>query len=74
MAPVGGKFGDGGKIGQDWEIEGVAYFHGDVEGGVVERSFRSLHPVDDAFRIRRQRAAAANKNSGMVSDRAQRFG
>ena len=75
MAPVGvGKIGDGREVGQDGQIEGIANFHGNVEGRIVERSFRSLHPVDNAFRIGRQGAATANKNPGVVCDLAQRFG
>ena len=74
VAPVGvGKIGDGGEVGQDRQIEGVANFDGNVERGIVERSFRSLHPVDDAFCIGRQGAAAPDKNSGVFGDLAQRF-
>jgi hypothetical protein len=74
MAPVGvGKIGDGGEVDQDRQIEGVANFNGNVEGRIVERSFRSLHPVDNAFRIWRQGPGTANKNSGVVCDLAQRL-
>ena len=75
VAPVGvGKIGDGREVGQYRKIQGVANLNRNVEGWIVERSFRSLHPVDDAFRIGRQGPAAANKNSGVVSNLAQRLG
>ena len=66
MAQVGvGKIGDGGEVDQDRKIEGVANFDGNVERGIVERSFRSLHPVDDAFRIGRRGPPRRTRTLGL---------
>ena len=66
VAAVGvGKIGDGGEVGEDREIQGVANFHCNVERGIVERSFRSLHPVDNAFRIWRRGPPRRTRTLGL---------
>ena len=68
VAPVGvGKIGDGGEVGQDRQIEGVANFDRNVESGIIQRSFRSLHPVDDAFCIGRRGPGAPNPDPGVLA-------
>src|ERR1700733_4421757 len=74
MAEVGvGKIGDGREVDQDGEIQGVGNLYRDVERRIIERSLRSLHPVDDAFSVWRGRSAAPDQNSGIGGDFAQRF-
>ena len=45
----------------------------DIEGGIVQGSFRSLHPVDNAFSFWRRVSAAPDKNSGVSGDLAKCF-
>ena len=75
VAQVGvGKIGDGGEVDQYRKIQGVGNFHRNVEGRIIERSLCSLHPVDDAFSIRRRSPAAPDQNPGIGGDFAQRLG
>ena len=70
MAPVGmGKIGDGREVDQYRQIERVAHLDRDIERGIIQSSFRPLHPVDNAFCIWREGPASANTNPGIGGDR-----
>jgi hypothetical protein len=74
MAEVGvGEIGDRGKEDQDREIQGVGDLYRDIKRGIIQGSFRSLHPVDNAFSVGRRSSGAAHENSGVGCDFTQRF-
>ena len=69
VAQVGvGKIRDGREVDQNREIQGVGNFYRYVERGIIQRSFRSLHPVDNAFSVWRGGSAAPDENSGVGGD------
>ena len=55
------------------KIQGVADSDGNVKCRIVERSFRSLHPVDDAFGVWRRGSGAADQDPWIISYFTQRL-
>ena len=75
MAKVGvGKIGDCRKENQDRKIQGIGNLDRDVKRRVMQRSFRPLHPVDDAFSIRCRSTAASYQYPRIRCDFLERLG